>query len=72
MGDEASTKYLERNVSYIDPHGTEFNNRVAAAWGEFSKHKNYLMDKNYPLKIRLKLFDPVVTCSLLYGSEIGH
>ena len=69
LGADASSKYLGRKVAYTDPHGTEFNNRVAAAWGTFSKHKKELIDKNYPLKIRLKLFDAVVTSSLLYGSE---
>ena len=38
LGADASTKYLGRKVAYTDPHGTEFNNRVAAAWGAFSKH----------------------------------
>ena len=66
---EASTKYLGRKVSYTDPHGTEFNKRIAAGWATFSKHKAELTNKRYSLKVRLKLFDATVTSSLLCGCE---
>ena len=32
-----STKYLGRKVSFSDPHECELGNRIAAAWGAFSK-----------------------------------
>ena len=69
LGPEESTKYLGRKVCYIDPHKTEFDNRVAKAWGAFSRHKNELSDRRHRLKDRLKLFDAVVTSTLLYGCE---
>ena len=54
---EESTKYLGRKVCYQSPHETEFNNRVAKAWGAFSKHKRELTDRRYRLHDRLKLFN---------------
>ena len=66
---DGSTKYLGRKVSFEDPHATEFDNRIAAAWGAFSKHKAELTDRRYRLKDRLRLFDAVVTPTVLYGCE---
>ena len=69
LGHDESTKYLGRKVCYNDPNEVEFSNRVAVAWGAFSKHKEELTDRRYWLKDRLKLFDAVVTSTLLYGCE---
>ena len=66
---EDFTKYLGRKVCYMDPHGAEFNNRIAAAWGAFSKHKQELTDRRHRLSDRLRMFDAVVTSTLLYGCE---
>ena len=63
------TKYLGRKVSFVDSHATEFDNRIAAAWGAFSKHKAELTDRQYRLKDRRWLFDAVVTPTVLYGCE---
>ena len=69
LAKDASTKYLGRKVNFEDPQGTEFDNRIAAAWGAFSKHKEELTDMRYRIKDRLRLFEAVVTPSLLYGCE---
>jgi hypothetical protein len=69
LGYEDSTKYLGRKVCCKDPQDVEFDNRVAKAWGAFSKHKQELTDRRHRLKNRLKLFDAVVTSTLLYGCE---
>ena len=66
---EESTKYLGRKICYKDPHETEFDNRVAKAWGAFSNYKQELVDRRHRLKDRLRLFDAVVTPTLLYGCE---
>ena len=47
----------------------EFSNRIAGAWGAFSKHKSELTDKRFRLHDRLRLFAAVVTPSVLYGCE---
>ena len=64
-----TTKYLGRKVSFEDYNSCEFDNRVAAAWGAFSRHKKELTDRRYQLRDRLKLLDAVVTSTLLYGCE---
>ena len=64
-----STQYLGRKVCYKDPQESEFDNRVAKAWGAFSRHKQELGDRRHRLKDRLKLFDAVVMSTLLYGCE---
>ena len=66
---ESSTKYLGRKVCYKDAGDKEFDNRIAAAWGAFSKHKQQLTNRQHRLKDRLRLFDAVITSSLLYGCE---
>ena len=66
---DGSTKYLGRKVCYNDPHETEFNNRVAKAWDAFTKYRHELTDRRHKLPTRLKLFDAVVSSTLLYGCE---
>ena len=66
---EDYTKYLGRRISCNDPHETEFDNRVAKAWAAFSKYKRELTDRRYRLQSRLRLFESVVTATLLYGCE---
>ena len=69
LGPEDSAKYLGRKVRFKDPNLAEFDNRVAKAWGAFSKYKKELTDRQHRLKDRLKLFDAVITPTLLYGCE---
>ena len=66
---EESTKYLGRKVCHEDPHQREFDNRIAKAWGAFSRHKKELTDKRHRLRDRLKLFDAIITPTVLYGCE---
>ena len=66
---DESTKCLGRKVCYSDPHEVEFSNRVATAWGAFTKHKRELTDRRHRLHDRLKLFEAVVSSTLLYGCE---
>ena len=60
---------MGRKVCFEDPHGVEFDNRVAKAWGAFSKHKKELTDRRHRLQNRLRLFNAVVTATMLYGCE---
>ena len=39
MGSMSSTKYLGRKIRFHDPNEAEISNRIASAWGAFSKHK---------------------------------
>ena len=66
---EAKLKWLGRKISFHDPHECELSNRIAAAWGAFSKHKEELTNKKYRLADRMRLFEAVVTSTMLYGCE---
>ncbi len=69
LGYEDSTKYLGRKVCFNEPQECELSNRVAVAWGAFSRHKQELTDRRHKIKDRLKLFDAVITSTMLYGCE---
>ena len=69
LGPSGTIKWLGRKVSFQDPHECELSNRIAAAWGAFTKHKSELTSKKYCLKDRLRLFEAVVTSTMLYGCE---
>ena len=62
-------KYLGRKLTIKGSSGTEFVNRIAAAWASFSMRKNELTNKRYSLKARVRLLDATVGATLLYGSE---
>ena len=51
-------------------HDTELHNRIAKAWAKFGIFKKELKDQAIPIHLRLKLFDAVVTPTILYGSEV--
>ena len=63
-----STMYLGRALNLKSPHETEINHRVSRAWCKFGQYKKELMSKAYPLSDRLRLFNAVVTPTVLYGS----
>ena len=47
----------------------ELKSRVANGWAKFHKYGKELLDKDYPLKQRIRLFNSVVTPTVLYGSS---
>ena len=63
-----STMYLGRALSLRNTHETEINHRITRAWCKFGQYKKELMSKAYPLSDRLRLFNAVVTPTVLYGS----
>ena len=65
---EASTKYLGRDVSLKDPHSIELENRIRCAWRKFHANKNVLCNKAHDLGKRLKLFDSIITPTVMYGA----
>ena len=62
-------KYLGRHLcgDMKNRSTTEFMHRVAAAWGKFHKHRPTLMNKNASIKKRLRLFQSVVSPTVLFG-----
>eukprot|EP00973_Karenia_brevis_P066267 9211251-Karenia_brevis.AAC.1 len=65
---DKSITYLGRSVCMDSFNESELDHRIAKAWGKFAMYKKELCCKHYSLQQRLKLFDTVVTPSLLYGS----
>ena len=52
----------------VDCHTTELNHRIAAGWAKFQSFKSELAGKSYSVKSRLRLFDAVVSTTVLHGS----
>ena len=65
---EDHVMYLGRALCLTDMHDEELRNRSAKAWGKFSIYRNELTDRDIPVKHRLKLFDAVITPTMLYSS----
>jgi len=63
-----SEKYLGRKVSVDEYHWTEIRNRAAAGWRTFMKYKAELCNKNTYFRDRARLFESVVTPTVLYGT----
>jgi hypothetical protein len=68
MGEAAAERYLGRKLSFYDSNSTEFHNRLAAGWGKFHAFRSELTVKTYSLRSRLRLFEAVVTTTVLFGS----
>ena len=62
-------KYLGRQITFEDAQRVELSNRIRGAWSKFMEYKNELTKKTYALSDRLRLFDSVVSPTVLYGSE---
>ena len=64
---EEADNYLGREVSFGDCQAREIENRLAAGWAAFAEHRDELFGKHYSLKARMKLFDALVSPSVLCG-----
>ena len=64
----ATIKYLGRQIGFEDIHKKELELRIQRGWAAFTKFKQELTSKHYPLSARLRLFESVVTPAVLYGS----
>ena len=64
-----STAYLGSAINLIELADTEVDNRISKAWAKYGVFKKELNDRSIPLNLRLKLFDAVITPTILYASE---
>jgi hypothetical protein len=69
LGVEGDTKYLGRKLTFTDPHRMEVESRIASAWKKFHVQKQELLNRDYSLNDRLRLFHGTVTPTVLYGCE---
>jgi hypothetical protein len=56
-----------RELSVTEPHDVELRHRLKKGWAKFGVMKEQLLVKAVPLDLRLRLFDAVVTPTVLYG-----
>ena len=64
---KGSQKYLGRKLTFEQPHHTEIDSRIAAAWRKFHSLKSELTTRDHSLLGRLRLFHGTVTPTVLYG-----
>ena len=67
LGPQESAMYLGRALSLTEPHDIELKHRLKKAWAKFGTFKQELTDLTIPLHLRLKLFQSVLTPTVLYG-----
>ena len=66
---QSSIKYLGCHISFGEMQDMELRQRIRGGWAKFMEHKQELTGKHYSLNSRLKLFDAVITPTVLYGAE---
>ena len=62
-------KYLGRQITFENATVVELSNRIKAGWAKFMQYKHELTKKHYSLTDRLRLFESVVSPTVLYGAE---
>ena len=65
---EDATVYLGRSLSFHEYHDTELSHRLKRAWAKFHSLHDELCSSCYSLKSRLRLFESVVTPTVLYSA----
>jgi hypothetical protein len=63
-----STEYLGRLLTLDALHDTETSYRLQKGWNKFFAYKDELCGKHISIKDKFKLFNAVVTPTVLYGS----
>ena len=63
-----SVKYLGRKLTFENSQEVELQNRIRAGWAKFMASKQELTGKYYSLNSRLKLFDALVSPTVLYAA----
>ena len=63
-----STMYLGRKLTFGAYHDTEIDHRIACGWAKFNQYKKELCCRHYPLIDRLRLFESVITPTVLYSA----
>ena len=69
---EQTHRYLGRNLvgDLALRTNVEFDPRLRAAWAKFHKDKHVILTKHASLKLRLKLFDSVVSTTAIFGLAV--
>ena len=72
LGTSTCHKYLGRKfIGDLKSRGkVAVDHRLSCAWMKYKAFRHALEDKHANIKLRLKLFDSIVSSTLLYGLEI--
>jgi len=65
---DGCVKYLGRNICMENSQEVELHNRIRAGWAKFMANRSELTSKHYTLNARLKLFDAIVSPTVLYAA----
>ena len=65
----AVEKYLGTKLCLNDCDDSELTFRIASAWAAFGKYRSELCNRSLSAKLRIRLFDSVVTPCALYASS---
>lgn len=68
LGPSASAMYLGKVLSLTNTRDVELAHRINKAWVKFVAWEQELTDREVPLDLRLKLFQSVISPTILYGS----
>ena len=68
LGRDMAEKYLGRQLRFEEANEAELSNRLQAAWRSFAKYTHIFRSKSYSFTAKMKLFEAVVTPTVLYGS----
>ena len=72
VAEDGKHKYLGRYLSGVFENRStiEIAHRLQCGWQKFGQHSSTLLNKSVSIKLRLKLFDSVVTPSVLFGLHV--
>lgn len=72
IGPESHHKYLGRNLpgECVFRRSVEVKHRIQCAWYKFGQYKHILTNGKVSIQLRLRLFDAVVTPTILYGLAV--
>ncbi|XP_064116711.1 uncharacterized protein LOC135222554 [Macrobrachium nipponense] len=62
-------RYLGSTLSQEGACETEVNSRIKAAWGKWREVAGVVCDKKMPIKLKVKIYSPVIRPMLMYGAE---
>ena len=68
LAEDECERYLGRKLCLHNCQATELDHRISASWAKFNYFREELTSKSYPLAARLRLFEALVTPTVLYGS----
>ena len=63
-----SARYLGQKITFEEQGTEKIKNRLKAAWAAFHKYRQELTSKDYRLCHRLRLFNMVITPTMIYAS----